>query len=202
MSWVVGRPLASAGTDFAVKAETIDEVLAGDPPTGGFRDYMDAVVSIAPSRRTSSWRRLCICCHGFQEIRRLGSVIWHNGGTPAASEGDNPQTKAVERHLLMRAILGLLDLKEPQLRLAIERAQGKSGGIGRLGRLESELKGKTELANEGALEVLGKRCAKGSGGAAIAVDSMIEVLREGLEDLRSARKASGYCRTRKVESRA
>ncbi len=185
VSWVVGRPLASAGTDFAVKAEAIDEVLAGDPPTGGFRDYMDAVVSIAQRADElhpgEGWRHLLPWLSRDQEARFGNLAQWRDS---AASEGDNPQTKAVERHLLMRAILGLLDLKEPQLRLAIERAQGNlEGGIARLGRLESELKGKTELANEGALEVLGKDAPKEVEALQSRLDSMIEVLREGLEEL-------------------
>jgi len=185
VSWVVGRPLASAGTDFAVKAETIDEVLAGDPPTGGFRDYMDAVVSIAlradELHPGEGWRHLLPWLSRDQEARFGNLAQWRDS---AASEGDNPQTKAVERHLLMRAILGLLDLKEPQLRLAIERAQGNlEAGIARLGRLESELKGKTELANEGALDVLGKDAPKEVEALQSRLDSMIEVLREGLEEL-------------------
>jgi hypothetical protein len=185
VSWVVGRPLASAGTDFAVKAETIDEVLTGEPPTGGFRDYMDAVVSVAPRADElhpgEGWRHMLPWLSRDQEARFGNLAQWRDS---AASEGDNPQTKAVERHLLMRAILGLLDLKEPQLRLAIERAQGNlEGGIARLGRLESELKGKTELANEGALEVLGKDAPKEVEALQSRLDSMIEVLREGLEEL-------------------
>jgi hypothetical protein len=184
-SWVVGRPLASAGNDFAVKAETIDEVLAGEPPTGGFRDYMDAVVSIAGKADElhpgEGWRHLLPWLSRDQEARFGNLAQWRES---AASEGDNPQTKAVERHLLMRAILGLLDLQEPQLRLAIERAQEHlETGIARLGRLESELKGKLELAHEGAREVLGKDAPTEVEALQSRLESMIEVLREGLDEL-------------------
>ena len=63
------------------------------------------------------WRHLL---PWLSRIRRRVTAI-HNGAKLRA--GDNPQTKAIERHQLMRAMLGLLDLKEPKLRLAIERAQ-------------------------------------------------------------------------------
>lgn len=158
VSWVVGRPLASAGSDFAIQAETIEEVLAGEPPTNGFDEYKKAVAAITSKADElhpgEGWRHLLPWLSRDQEARFSSLAQWRESGL---SEGDSPQTKAVERHLLMRAILGLLDLKEPKLRVAIERAQANlEAGITRLGRLESELKGKLGLAHEGAREVLGK----------------------------------------------
>lgn len=184
VSWVVGRPLASAGSDFAAQAETIDEVLAGEPPTGGFLDYMTAVAAVGDKADElhpgEGWRHLLPWLSRDQEARFGNLAQWRE----AASEGDNPQTKAIERHLLMRAILGLLDLKEPQLRVAIEKAQASlESGIARLGRIESEISGQLELAHAGAREVLGNDAPTEAEALQARLDSMIEVLREGLEEL-------------------
>ena len=183
-SWVVGRPLASAGADFAVKAETIDEVLAGEPPSGGFDEYMKAV-GLTAGRADElypgeGWRHLLPWLSRDQEARFGNLAQWRE----ASSEGDNPQTKSIERHQLMRVMLGLLDLKEPRLRDAIERAQDHlESGMTRIGRLESDLNGKLELAHAGAREVLGTDAPTEAEVLQSRLESMIEVLREGLEEL-------------------
>ena len=184
VSWVVGRPLASAGADFAVQAESIDEVLAGEPPTGGFPEYMKAVAATAGRadelHPDEGWRHILPWLSRDQEARFANLAQWRE----SSSEGDNPQTKSIERHLLMRAILGLLDLKEPQLRAAIEQAQANlETGTAKVARLESELKGKLELANEGAREILGKGAPAEAEALQSRLESMIEVLREGFEEL-------------------
>jgi hypothetical protein len=184
VSWVVGRPLTSGGADFAVQAEGIDEVLTGEAPFGGFNEYKDAIASIATRADElhpgEGWRHLIPWLSRDQEARFGNLAQWRE----ASSEGDNPQTKSVERHQLMRAMLGLLDLKEPKLLVAIERAQANlEAGITRLGRLESELKGKLELAHEGARDVLGKDAPTEVDALQSRLESMIEVLKEGLEEL-------------------
>ena len=48
VSWIVGRPLASAGADFAVRAESIDEVLGRQSRRPAVsRNIMKAVASVA-----------------------------------------------------------------------------------------------------------------------------------------------------------
>jgi hypothetical protein len=184
VSWVVGRPLTSGGADFALQTESIDDVLTGEAPTGGFTEYKDAIAAVATKADElhpgEGWRHLMPWLSRDQEARFGNLAQWRE----ASSEGDNPQTKAVERHQLMRAILGLLDLKEPQLRLAIERAQANlEAGITRLGRLESELREKLELAHDGARDVLGKDAPTEVDALQSRLESMIEVLKEGLEEL-------------------
>lgn len=184
VSWVVGRPLTSGGADFAVQSESIDDVLAGEPPSGGFEDYKEAIATVASKADElhpgEGWRHLLPWLSRDQEARFGNLAQWRE----SSSEGDNPQTKSIERHLLMRAILGLLDLKEPELRLSIERAQGNlEAGITRIGRLESELKGKLESAHEGAREVLGGDAPTEADALQARLESMIEVLKEGLDEL-------------------
>jgi hypothetical protein len=180
----VGRPLTSGGEDFAVQAESIDEVLAGEAPSGGFQEYKKAIAAVAGKADElhpgEGWRHLLPWLSRDQESRFGNLAQWRE----ASSEGDNPQTKSIERHQLMRAMLGLLDLKEPRLRVAIEKAQANlEAGVTRLGRLESELKGKLELAHEGARDVLGKDAPTEVDALQSRLESMIEVLREGLEEL-------------------
>ena len=132
MSWVAGRPLTSGGADFAVQAESIDDVLTGEVPSGGFSEYKDAIASVATKADElhpgEGWRHLMPWLSRDQEARFGNLAQWRE----ASSEGDNPQTKSIERHQLMRAMLGLLDLKEPKLRVAIERAQANlEAGINR-----------------------------------------------------------------------
>ncbi len=184
VSWVVGRPLASAGSDFGVQAGTIDDVLTGATPTGGFKEYLEAVAATA--RRADElhpgegWRHLLPWLSRDQEARFGNLASWRE----ASSEGDNPQTKSVERHQLMRTMLGLLDLREPRIRVAIEQAQSNwETGITKLGRLELDLSSKSELANAGALEVLGKDAPAELEALQSRLESMIEVLKEGLEEL-------------------
>jgi hypothetical protein len=184
VSWVVGRPLASAGSDFAVQTESIDEVLAGEPPVGGIGEYLEAVAEVAERANAlhpgEGWRHLLPWLSRDQEARFGNLAQWRE----AASEGDNPQTKAIERHQLMRAILGLLDLREPQLRVAIEQAQvDLEVGVTKVGRLESELRGKVDLAHAGATDVLRQDAPPEAELLATRLDSMIDVLKEGLEQL-------------------
>jgi len=186
VSWVVGRPLASAGSDFAIQADSIDAVLAGEPPSGGFREYMEAVDAVGSKadelHPKEGWRHLLPWLTRDQEARFGNLAQWRE----ASSEGDNPQTKAIERHQLMRAMLDLLDLKEPQLRVAIEQAQvNLEAGITKVGRLENELTGKVELAHAGARDVLGNNAPTEAELLETRLESMIEVLKEGLEALES-----------------
>jgi hypothetical protein len=183
-SWVVGRPLASDGADFAVQAESIDLVLAGERPTGGFPEYMKSVAATAGLAEElhpgEGWRHLLPWLSRDQEARFGNLAQWRD----SSSEGDNPQTKSIERHLLMRAILGLLDLKEPLLRVAIEQAQvNLEIGTAKVTRLESELKGKLELAHQGAREILGQSAPAETVALQSRLESLIEVLREAFVEL-------------------
>jgi hypothetical protein len=197
VSWVVGRPLASAGADFAVQVETIDEVLAGEPPPGGFKEYLEAVSAVGAKADAlhpgEGWRHLLPWLSRDQESRFGNLAQWRE----AASEGDNPQTKAIDRHLLMRAILGLLDLREPQLRAAIERAQDSlEDGIAKITRLEVDLNSKLQLAHAEAREVLGTDAPTEAEALQLRLDSMSDVLKEGLEELEKRPEKPGVTAAR------
>ncbi len=54
-NWIVGRPLAADGEKFAVQAETIDDVLRGETPTG----VRQAAKAIIPRTRSTTAIKLC-----------------------------------------------------------------------------------------------------------------------------------------------
>lgn len=184
-SWVVGRPLAAAGADFAVKAETIDSVLAGEPPSGGFKEFTTAVKTSAGSvaenlHAGEGWRHLLPWLTRDQEARFASLGGWRE----ATSEGDNPQTKVTERHLLMRAVLDLLDLREPALRAAIEKDQSKlETGQSTTTRLETQAASQAESSEAGARILVGDTAPENLDALEQRVSSMIDVLGEGLAQL-------------------
>jgi hypothetical protein len=183
-SWVVGRPLGQSGDSFAVKAESIDEVLGNSPPVGGFDDYTRAIKTLGqavePLHPGEGWRHLLTWLTRDQEARFGNLAVWRE----ASSGGDNPQTKAIERHLLMRSVLGLLDLREPVLRSAIEKTQADlEAGESLLARMQNEYNGQIQLANDRAREILGSEAPTEPELLETRLQSMTDVLREGAEEL-------------------
>lgn len=184
-SWVVGRPLAAAGNDFAVKADIIDAVLTGGQPLeAGFAEYLTQVRSIGSDvdllYPDEGWRHLLPWLARDQEARFSSLAAWRE----ATSEGDNPMTRVIERHQLMRAVLGLLDLKEPALRKKLDHdvAEQESGKL-RLVRLESELAGQVALASARAADVLGSDLPTEHDALLLRLNSLSEVIRQAVADL-------------------
>lgn len=124
VSWVVGRALTGPTPDFAVRAETIDEVLAGELlPKGDYSDFTAAIGQSCASpvealHPGDAWRHLLPWIGRDQEARFTSAHEWRD----TASEADNPQSSAQERQLVMRAVLGLLSSKEPKHRKALQDA--------------------------------------------------------------------------------
>lgn len=184
VSWVVGRPLATDGVEFAVPAESIDAVLSGIPPSGGFPEFLAQVKAVGKPLDSlhpdQGWRHLLPWLSRDQEARFGNLAAWRE----TSSEGDSPQTKAVERHQLMRAVLGLLDLREPTLRSSIERdTTALDAGVAHLGRLESELAGQISLARARASETIGESAPVEIGELQQRLQSLADVLREGVAEL-------------------
>jgi hypothetical protein len=179
-SWVVGRPLTSGGSDFAVKSDFIDTVLAHGTPQGGFREFSAAVKASAGMAGESlypgdGWRHLMPWLTRDQESRFASLAAWRE----SSSEGDNPQTKSIERHILMRAALDLLDLREPVLRAAVDSDLAKlETGTGTTSRLQTDCKSQWEVAESAGRELVGEPAPETREKLETRVSSMIEVLRE------------------------
>lgn len=124
VSWVVGRALTGPTPDFAVRAQSIDDVLGGGlPQKGDFKEYVVAIeqacaTSVEILHPGEAWRHLLPWLGRDQEARFTSAHEWRD----TASEADNPQSSAQERQLVMRAVLGLLSSKEPKHRRALQEA--------------------------------------------------------------------------------
>ena len=184
-SWIVGRPLAAAGVEFAVQAESIDAVLSGGvAPEGGFTEFLDQVRAIGSAVDAlypeEGWRHLLPWLTRDQEARFSSLAAWRE----ASSEGDNPLTKVIERHQLMRAVLGLLDLREPILRRKLDQDfEQQESGRNRLTRLENELAGQIAMATARAGDLLGGDIPADNGPLLLRLQSLSEVIRDAVAEL-------------------
>ncbi len=184
VSWVVGRPLAADGTDFAVRADTIDAVLSSNPPVDGFPEFLVDIRALGKAVEIlypgEGWRHLLPWLARDQEARFSSLAAWRE----ATSEGDNPQTKVIERHQLMRAVLGLLDLREPVLRKRLVEDDGRlESGRARLTRLESELAGQLSMAAARAGDLLGGETPSDNNALLIRLQSLGEVIRNAVTEI-------------------
>lgn len=202
-SWVVGRPLAAGGADFAIRANGIDAVLSSNPPHGGFTEFLAAVHAIGQSvdilYPDQGWRHLLPWLARDQEARFSSLASWRE----ATSEGDNPQSKVIERHQLMRAVLGLLDLREPGLRKKLEEDNERldSGQI-RRARLESELAGQLALASARAGELLGGDAPSDTAALLVRLQSLGEVIQNAVTELEKRPEPEAVMEARKRQDAA
>ena len=194
-NWIVGRPLATDGEKFAVPSETIEEVLGrAEPPVGGYELFFTEVRqlgrSIEPLFPEHGWRHLLPWLTRDQESRFSSLVAWRE----AVSQGDNPQSKVIDRHQVMRAVLGLLDDREPTLRKDLESEQTTLETL-RNGQVEktTELGGKLVLADEQAAKLLGADVPESSDAIVARLASLAEVLRDGVEGLSKRPPAPAVC---------
>ncbi len=123
-SWVVGRAMAGPTPDFAIRADSIDTVLAGElPPKGDFTDYVSEIekhcaAPVEALHPGDGWRHLLPWLGRDQEARFTSAHEWRD----TASEAENPQSSAQERQITMRAVLGLLASKETRIRKTLQDA--------------------------------------------------------------------------------
>jgi len=118
--WLVARPLAGASHRFAIKGATIDEMLTGKAAHGDFNDFLAAIedsVCTPVSEATEAneqfrWRYLLPWLARDQECRFSSLTEWRS----SMAESDNPLTSVAAQQELMKAVLGLLDAKELELR--------------------------------------------------------------------------------------
>lgn len=184
-SWIVGRPLAIDGEKFAVPVDTFDEALPGpEAPMGGYDEFLNEVKklgqSIEPLFPGAGWRHLLPWLARDQESRFSSLVAWRE----AVSQGDNPLTKVIDRHQVMRAVLGLLDHREPALRQKLEGDQTTLETLrNKHVTDETQLTGKVVLATDQAAKLLGEEMPNETDAIVARLDSLAEVLRDGAQGL-------------------
>lgn len=184
-SWIIGRPLATDGGKFAVEAETFDEALSGPiAPVGAYDRFLAEVRKLGRSVEAlfpeHGWRHLLPWLARDQEARFSSLTAWRE----AASQGDNPLTKVIDRHQVMRAVLGLLDPQEPALRQKLETDQVALEAKRNLHlTTETQIAGKIALAEQQAGALLGADMPSESDAIVARLDSLADVLRDGAEGL-------------------
>jgi hypothetical protein len=180
-NWIVGRPLATGGEKFAVAVDTFEEALPGpNVPVGGYDRFLADVQylgrSIEPLFPGAGWRHLLPWLARDQEARFSSLVAWRE----AVSQGDNPLTKVIDRHQVMRAVLGLLDEREPALRQKLESDSATLESMRNTHAAnETQLTGKVVLVNDQATELLGEEMPQETEAIVARLDSLVEVLRDG-----------------------
>lgn len=136
-AWIIGRPVTGQGSHFAVLGESVDSLLEQTaPPSGSFADFKRVLVKatcgpIRDQYPTDPWRHLMPWLTRDQEARFSNIATWRS----TESAGDNPRTTVSDQHLMMRAMLHLLDPGEHDLRAELDQ-------------LSAEIKQKSEMQPE------------------------------------------------------
>src|ERR1051325_9284448 len=125
--WLVARPLAGSAHRFAIKGGTIDELLTGKAAHGDYNDFLEAiedkvctpVTAATEGNEQFRWRFLLPWLARDQECRFSSLTEWRS----SMAESDNPLTSVAAQQELMKAVLGLLDAKELELRGPLATAE-------------------------------------------------------------------------------
>jgi hypothetical protein len=213
--WLVARPLAGLSHRFAIKGSTIDELLTNKPTHGDFNAFLEAIedkvcTPIAEATEGNEqfrWRFLLPWLARDQECRFSSLTEWRS----SMAESDNPLTSVASQQELMKAVLGLLDAKELDLRRELNTAEAtikqSNEELPSLERTEKRdyrklaeaLKraGMDGLTGDETLEDLGKRKTLRADGLTMAIeksekDAKFVAAKETWENVVSARdKAEG-----------
>ncbi|HEY3899669.1 MAG TPA: hypothetical protein VGM54_13700 [Chthoniobacter sp.] len=121
--WLVGRALVPSLHHFALKGWEMDTFLEKQPPQpdGSYKSFVEALEQAVclnlPSDVRYTWRHLLPWLARDQECRFAAVHLWRNS---ALSEADAPDTNVADQHLLMRAVLRLLEADEHDARVKSE----------------------------------------------------------------------------------
>jgi hypothetical protein len=116
-TWLVGRPLAGAGAEFAIVGGEIASVFGAVPAPSAYKRFTDALekdcgTPLAKMHPAEAWRNLLPWIARDQEARFSTITAWRD----SSSEADNPRSSKEAQHLILRAVLGLLEPAEFDLR--------------------------------------------------------------------------------------
>jgi hypothetical protein len=123
-SWLVGRPLAGPGGDFAIEDGQEEAMFAAVPSFTGYKKFTDALehecgTPLATMYPAEAWRNLLPWIARDQEARFSTITAWRD----SSSEADNPRTSVAAQHLILRAVLGLLQPDEFVMRAEVSEKE-------------------------------------------------------------------------------
>jgi hypothetical protein len=124
--WVVGRPFARGVHPFAARGASLDAGEAALEAREGYQDFLAALTAAAVSplpvktlpyaRRPVEWPLMLTWLARDQEARFAGIVDFRH----PSSESASPSPKVADRHVFLRAALGLMSDDEAALQQAHE----------------------------------------------------------------------------------
>lgn len=128
-TWIVGRSLAGLGADFAFEGSNLEAVWDKEPVPGGFEAFRTALENgcggpLSKIHPGEAWRHLIPWIARDQEARFSSITAWRD----SLSEADNPRTSATAQHLIMRAVLRLLEQGEYDARMEIAKQEDQIKG--------------------------------------------------------------------------
>ena len=128
-TWLVGRPLAGPGGDFAIEDGRVESVFAAVPTFSGYRKFTEALENecgkpLARMYPEEAWRNLLPWIARDQEARFSTITAWRD----SSSEADNPRTSVAAQHLILRAVLGLLHPDEFDMRAEVSTKEDEIKG--------------------------------------------------------------------------
>lgn len=123
-TWIVGRPLAGAGTSFATEEGSAEEVFSKVPPLTGYSDFEAALENgcgrpLSEMFPLDAWRNLIPWIARDQEARFSKITSWRD----SSSGADSPQGSSNTKHLIFRAVLDLLGEGEFDIRQKISQLE-------------------------------------------------------------------------------
>ncbi|MBK9259586.1 MAG: hypothetical protein IPM54_07070 [Polyangiaceae bacterium] len=222
--WVVGRPFGLGVHPFAVQGMTIAEALA-ERGRGGYQEFVAALgrVVIDPvpvkelphARSPMMWEHVLAWVTRDQEARFAGLVEWRD----PSSESESPRIVMDDRHVVLRALCGLMSDEEGEAQRHFEDLTQEKQGLDETAPrlLDRVVEDRRRLAN-----LLGIEDSAVDAGPLFAMRfrervtsrrRAIEEIERGLEeaastveraeaDARAAAEASGACAQRLRELEA
>lgn len=123
--WIVGRPFGFGAHPFAVKGMTISEALS-DRGRGGYQEFVAelgrVVIDPVPvkelphARSPMLWEHVLAWVTRDQEARFAGLVEWRD----PSSESESPRVVMDDRHVVLRALCGLMSDEEGEAQRQFE----------------------------------------------------------------------------------
>jgi hypothetical protein len=125
-TWLVGRPLGGPGAEFAIEGGEVESVFTSVPPPSAYKRFTDTLEKecgspLAKMHPAEAWRNLLPWVARDQEARFSTITAWRD----SSSEADNPRSSKESQHLILRAVLRLLEPDEFDIRHDIAAEEEK-----------------------------------------------------------------------------
>lgn len=132
--WIVGRPFGVGAHPFAVQGISISTALA-ERGRGGYQEFLAALGRVAMdpvpvkelphARSPMAWEHVLAWVTRDQEARFAGLVEWRD----PSSESESPRVVMDDRHVVLRALCGLMSDEEGEAQRQFEDLTQEKQGL-------------------------------------------------------------------------